>query len=153
MKTISNLFLILAVLLSDVMCAVVAYNYCDMMWGIKYAGYSAPVSTAFLVAIPFAIAIVVCVVIALYFKKTIMDYIAGKYPDLVPLYDEIYNKHNRSYFEALEVKAEEMAKKYDCPFVDNEMPYGRVPQGHPVIVDYFYHEEIRGTENTGKRNR
>ena len=36
---------------------------------------------------------------------------------------------------------------------DNEMPYGRVPQGHPVIVDYFYHEEIRGTENTGKRNR
>ena len=73
--------------------------------------------------------------------------------DLVPLYDEIYNKHNRSYFEALEVKAEEMAKKYDCPFVDNEMPYGRVAQGHPVIVDYFYHEEIRGTENTGKRNR
>ena len=43
--------------------------------------------------------------------------------------------------------------KYECPFVDNEMPYGRVPQGHPVIVDYFYHEEIRGTENTGKRNR
>ena len=64
-----------------------------------------------------------------------------------------YNKHNRSYFEALEVKAEKIAKKYDCPFVDNEMPYGRVPQGHPVIVDYFYHEEIRGTENTGKRNR
>ena len=88
-----------------------------------------------------------------YAKKTIMDYIAGKYPDLVPLYDEIYNKHNRSYFEALEVKAEKMAKKYDCAFVDNEMPYGRVPQGHPVIVDYFYHEEIRGTENTGKRNR
>ena len=71
------------------------------------------------------------------FKKTIMDYIAGKYPDLVPLYDEIYNKHNRSYFEALEVKAEKMAKKYDCAFVDNEMPYGRVPQGHPVIVDYM----------------
>ena len=87
------------------------------------------------------------------FKKTIMDYIAGKYPDLVPLYDEIYNKHNRSYFEALEVKAEKMAKKYDCAFVDNEMPYGRVPQGHPVIVNYFYHEKIRGTENTGKRNR
>ena len=79
-----------------------------------------------------------------------MDYIAGKYPDLVPLYDEIYNKHNRSYFEALEVKAEKMAKKYDCAFMDNEMPYGRVPQGHPVIVNYFYHEEIRGTENTGK---
>ena len=87
------------------------------------------------------------------FKKTIMDYIAEKYPSLVPLYDEIYNKHNRSYFEALEKKAEGMAKKYDCPFVDNEMPYGRVPKGHPVIVDYFYHEEIRGSENTGKRTK
>lgn len=60
---------------------------------------------------------------------------------------------NRSYFKALEEKAGEMARKYDCPFVDNEMPYGRVPQGHPVIVDYFYHEEVRGTENTGKRNK
>ncbi len=69
MKTLSNLFLVLAVLLSDVMCAVVACNYCDMVWGIKYAGYSAPVSTAFLAAIPFAIAIVVCVIVALYFKR------------------------------------------------------------------------------------
>ena len=46
-----------------------------------------------------------------------------------------------------------MAKKYDCPFVDNEMPYERVPKGHPVIVDYFYHEEVRGSENTGKRRK
>ena len=51
------------------------------------------------------------------FKKTITDYIAGQYPDLIPLYQEIYNKPNRSYFEALEVKAEKMAKKYDCAFV------------------------------------
>ena len=82
-----------------------------------------------------------------------MDYIAEKHFDLVPLYDEIYNKHNRSYFKALEEKDKEMARKYGCLFVDNEMPYGRVPQGHPVIVDYFYHEEVRGTKNTGKRNK
>ena len=69
MKILSNLFLVLAVLLSDVMCAVVAYNYCNMVWSIKYAYFSAPASTAFLVAIPFIIAIVVCVAIALYFKK------------------------------------------------------------------------------------
>ena len=87
------------------------------------------------------------------FKKTIMDYIAERYPELVPLYDRIYNKHDRSYFEELEEKAKKMAEAYDCPFVDNEMPYGRVPQGHPVIVDYFYHEEIRGSDNTGKRNK
>ncbi len=87
------------------------------------------------------------------FKKTILDYIAEKYPDLVPLYDEIYRKKNRSYFEALEKKAEAIAEKYGCRFIDNETPYERVPQGHPTIVDYFYHEEVRGTANSGKRNR
>ena len=87
------------------------------------------------------------------FKADIMNYIAEKYPDLLPLYEEIYNMKNRSYFEVLEKKAEEMAKKYGCRFVDNETPYERVPKGHPTIVDYFYHEEVRGTENSGKRNR
>ena len=87
------------------------------------------------------------------FKKTIMDYITQKHPELTPLYHEIYDRHDRRYFEALEKKAAEMAEKYGCPFVDNEMPYGRVPQGHPVIVDYFYHEEIRGSDNTGQRKK
>ena len=87
------------------------------------------------------------------FRKIIMDYIAEKYPDLFPLYEEIYGKKNRSYFETLEKKAEEIARKYGCRFVDNETPYERVPQGHPIIVDYFYHEEVRGTANSGKRNK
>ena len=87
------------------------------------------------------------------FKKTIMDYIADKHPDLVPLYHEIYTKKNRSYFEDLEKEAEEMAQKYNCRFVDNETPYERVPKGHPTIVNYFYHEEVRGTANTGMKNK
>ena len=71
MKTLSTVFWILAVLLSDVMCGIVAYNYCDMVWGIRYAGYSAPAWIAFMVAIPFAVAIAVCIVLALFFKKKI----------------------------------------------------------------------------------
>ena len=85
------------------------------------------------------------------FKADIMNYIAEKHPELLPLYEEIYNRKDRSYFEALEKKAEEMAKKQGCRFVDNETPYERVPKGHPIIVDYFYHEEVRGTENSGQR--
>ena len=87
------------------------------------------------------------------FKKTIMDYIGEKHPHLLPLYEEIYNKKNRGYFEMLEKQAEEMARKNGCRFVDNETPYERVEQGHPTIVDYFYHEEVRGTANSGKRNK
>ncbi len=68
-KTFSVIFGILAVLLSDVMCAVVAYHYCDLVWGGRYAGYSAPASTAFLLIIPYAAGIAACVALALIFRK------------------------------------------------------------------------------------
>lgn len=69
MKELYVLFCALAVLLSDIMCAVVAYEYSNMIWGIKYAGYSAPAHVALLWAIPFIMGIAVCVVLAAFFKK------------------------------------------------------------------------------------
>lgn len=69
MKKMSNVFLALAVLLSDVMCAVVAYNFCRMQWGIRYAMYSAPAWVAFLYVIPFVIGIVLCIVVAVVLKR------------------------------------------------------------------------------------
>ena len=69
MKTWSIVFAALAVLLSDVMCAAVAFNYCDMLWGILYASYSAPASTAFLLVIPYAAAIAVCAALAVVFWR------------------------------------------------------------------------------------
>ena len=69
MKKISNVFIALAIILSDVMCAVVAYNYCAMQWGAKYAAYSAPASVAFLYAIPYGIGIVVCGIVAMVLRR------------------------------------------------------------------------------------
>ena len=65
----SRLFAALAILLWGVMCAVVAWNYCDMLHGIEHHGFSAPADIAFLYAIPFVIAIAVCVVLAMVFHK------------------------------------------------------------------------------------
>lgn len=87
------------------------------------------------------------------FKQEILDYIQEKYPELTSLYQKIYQKGDRSYFRVLEQQAEQLAMENGCPFVDNELPYGRAEPGHPVIVDYFYHEEVRGSENTGRRSR
>lgn len=69
MKTISRLFLLIAVILSHIMCAVVAYNYCNMKWEIKVGGTSAPVEIAYLYVIPFLIGIVLCLIGVFYFKK------------------------------------------------------------------------------------
>ena len=69
MKKMSYLFIALAILLSDIMFAVVAYHYCALQWGGQYAGYSAPVSTAFLYFIPYGIGVVFCIILALFFYK------------------------------------------------------------------------------------
>lgn len=64
MKKLNYLFIILAILLSNVMCAVVAYNYRDMLCGIKHLGYSAPAYVAIFTAIPFAVGILICLIAA-----------------------------------------------------------------------------------------
>lgn len=72
MKTYRVLSVVLwlsAALLSDVMCAVVAYNYCALQWGGQYAAYSAPAGTAFLYLIPYGAGIAVCVILALFFGR------------------------------------------------------------------------------------
>lgn len=69
MNKLSCFFTALALVLSHVMCFVVAYNYRDMLCGIEHAGYSAPAGTAFLAAIPFAAGIVVCAILAIIFRK------------------------------------------------------------------------------------
>lgn len=69
MRLLYRLCLLIAVILSHIMCGVVAYNYCNMEWEIKVGGTCAPVEMAYLYAIPFVIGIVLCLIGAFYFKK------------------------------------------------------------------------------------
>lgn len=59
-KCLAYLFSALAVLLSNVMCAAVAYSYCALQWGGQYAGYSAPADTAFLLCVPYGAGVIIC---------------------------------------------------------------------------------------------
>ena len=68
-KIISRIFGISAILLLCTMCSFVAYEYAVLLWASKYFLASAPAWVAFLYAIPFAIAIGICFVLHLYFKK------------------------------------------------------------------------------------
>lgn len=69
MKKASNLFLVLALILSHAMCAVVAYHFCNMQWCVQYGGCSAPEWTAILTGIPFGIGIAVCIATAVILRK------------------------------------------------------------------------------------
>ena len=68
-KMKSKFFIVLALILSHLMCIVVAYSYSSQVWGIKYAGYSAPPSVAFISGIPFAIGILACLFLAFVNRK------------------------------------------------------------------------------------
>lgn len=68
-KYLSYVFTGLAILLSNVMCAAVAYNYCNMQWAIQYKGFSAPAGIAFLLLIPYTAGAVICAALAWLFHK------------------------------------------------------------------------------------
>ena len=65
----SWLFGAIAIVLSDIMCFVVAYNYRSLLCGIEHKGFSAPASVAFLTAVPFIIAIIICLILAIKFRE------------------------------------------------------------------------------------
>lgn len=69
MKKLSNLFGGFAILLSNIMCAVVAYNYRDMLCGIEHYCYSAPAEVAYITGAPFLIGIIICVTLAFVFRR------------------------------------------------------------------------------------
>lgn len=77
------------------------------------------------------------------FKPTIMSYIREKYPELVPLYEAIYNRKDMGYWQTLEARIASYAAANGLPYRVNDLPYGRSEKGRPVVVNFFYHEKIR----------
>lgn len=69
MKKLSLIFAALSIILTNVMVAVIAYNYARIEMCIKYSGCSAPASVAFVYAIPFGIVIIACIVLAIHLKN------------------------------------------------------------------------------------
>ena len=77
------------------------------------------------------------------YKTVIMDYIQEKYPYLLPLYQEIYHNGNRSYWERLDAELKAHAAEIGLDYVTNDDSVSRPFGAPPVIVNYFYHSEIK----------
>lgn len=65
----SRIFTALALTLSHVMCAAVAYEYCALDWGGRYACCSFPPSAAFLLAVPCGCGILLCALLGRFFRR------------------------------------------------------------------------------------
>lgn len=77
------------------------------------------------------------------FKADIMDYIAERFPQLLPLYREIYNQNDMTYWKILDQKTAEYAAAHGFMYVIDEEPFLRNPTGNPIIINYFYHSQIK----------
>lgn len=85
------------------------------------------------------------------YKSVIMDYIKKKHADLLPLYDEIYNKGSRLYWEALDSEIRSYAKNNGLEYVRDDDSMKNPFDAPPVIVNFFYHEEIKKSAKKGKK--
>ena len=77
------------------------------------------------------------------FKPQIMEYIAQKYPDLMPLYRDIYTRGDNGYWQWLDGEMRAYAKQIGLEYVTNDDTMRRPFDAPPVIVNYFYHSQIK----------
>lgn len=76
------------------------------------------------------------------YKQIILDYIAEKHPDLVPLYDAIYHKKDRRYWAKLDAQMRQFCEKEGLLYVRDDDSIKRPFNDPPIVVNYFFHEEI-----------
>ena len=77
------------------------------------------------------------------FKADIMTYISETRPDLVPLYDRIYNRRDPGYWEDLDAEMKRFTEEQGLDYVTNDDSMSRPFDAPPVVVNYFFHEKIR----------
>lgn len=83
------------------------------------------------------------------YKSVILDYIKEKHPDLILLYDEIYQRGSRLYWEALYRSIRSYAEENGLKYVRDDDNMKNPFDAPPVIVNFFYHEEIKKSAKKG----
>lgn len=86
------------------------------------------------------------------YKTVIMDYIQEKHPQLSALYHEIYDCRDRRYCIGLDRKLKFFAAGIGLEYVTNDDQLSQDFNAPPVIVNYFYHEQIRKNNRPGQPN-
>ena len=76
-------------------------------------------------------------------RAAVMGYIREKHPKLLSLYQEIYVHGNRLYWEALDARLRSYAGRSGLGYVRSDDTMRLPFDAPPVLVNYFYHEEVR----------
>lgn len=84
------------------------------------------------------------------YKPVILDYIQRNYPSLSSLYDEIYREGQRDYWFTLNEELKDFCKEEALDYIRDDDSMTRPFDSAPIIVNYFFHEEVK--RNATKEN-
>ena len=84
------------------------------------------------------------------YKKVILDYINENHLQLMPLYNEIYQHGDRTYWEKLNDRLCGFTQKQGLRYVRDDDSFTQPFDAPPTVVNFFYHEEIKKSAKKGK---
>lgn len=77
------------------------------------------------------------------YRVRILGWVHEKHPELDELYNEVYSKKPRTYWNELDKKMRAYTAKENMSYLrdddNNRAPFGEPP----VVVNYFDHEEVK----------
>ncbi len=77
------------------------------------------------------------------YRARILTWVHEHHQDLDGLYQEIYDKKSRSYWTALDQQMREYTAQEKMPYLRDNDRHRSAFGEPPVVVNYFYHEEVR----------
>ena len=77
------------------------------------------------------------------FKGDVLGWVRAQHPELADLYEAIYLRGDRSYWEGLDARVREYAGSCGMPYLRDDDTLARGFDEPPAIVNFFYHEEIK----------
>ena len=77
------------------------------------------------------------------FKPTILAYVKEKYPQIFPLYKEIYRRNDMSYWRELGDELETYAAEIGLEYLVNDDSEKKSADSPPTVVNFFHHNKIR----------
>ena len=76
------------------------------------------------------------------YKGRILNWIHEHRPDLDGLYHQIYTKGDRTYWSELDADLRQFCADEGLPYIRNDDTVRSKHGEPPVVVNYFYHEQI-----------
>ena len=84
------------------------------------------------------------------YKGVIMNWIKENRPELLPLYQDIYERKDRSYWTQLDEEMRAFTAQEGLPYVRDDDSMKRPFAAPPAVVNYFFHEEIIPSAKKGR---